>query len=56
MHLQVPEFDQQGKTALTLIPPNGMEHIPGSWLETTQTNTIGQLKNAKNPSDQGNVV
>lgn len=56
MHLQAQEFDQQGKTALTQIPPNGTEHIPGSWLETTQTNTFSQFKNAKNLSDQGNVV
>lgn len=44
MHLQVPEFDQQEKTVLNPTPPNGMEYISGSWVETTQTNTISQLK------------
>lgn len=47
MHLQVSEFDQQGKTVLTPTSPNGTEYIAGSWLETTQTNSISQLKNVK---------
>lgn len=44
MHLKVSEFDQEGKTVLNPTPPNGTEYIPGSWLETTQSNNSSQLK------------